>query len=129
MAERTRVFIASTAQAPLLRALASSARCLLRPCLGGNSRPPFAFRPMRSNHGRLLLLMASLLATGSQWDLIQVLAWGRMFWENAARLPLGEALERTFSPTDLCPICEAVRDGKQENSGCGRVVASGIFSK
>ena len=69
---------------------------------------------MRRQLSLCLTLTAWLLATGSQWDLVQVAAWGRMFAENARVLPLGAALARTFSPEGRCPICVAVSRARQQ---------------
>lgn len=64
----------------------------------------------------VLTLAAWLLATGSQWDLVQVFAWGRMFATYSQSLPLGRAVERTFSPETMCSLCHAVAAAKQQQS-------------
>jgi len=65
----------------------------------------------------VLTLVAWLLATGAQWDLLQTFAWARMFAENARVLPLGAALARTFSPEGRCEVCGVVAAGKRAQDG------------
>ena len=62
----------------------------------------------------VVILTASFLATGSQWNVLQVFAWASMFSENVRQLPLGEAVARTFSPEARCNLCAAVSEGKQQ---------------
>src|SRR5471032_1474735 len=88
------------------------------PCMA-RKRTCFFVRPafralVRRQLSLLLTLAAWLLATGSQWDLVQTFAWGRMFVENTRTLPLLEAAQRTFSPEGRCPICAAVSAAKQQ---------------
>ena len=73
---------------------------------------------MRHRLALSLTLVAWLLATGAQWDLVQTFAWARMFTDNVRTLPVGEAFARTFSPEGRCDICNAVSTAKeqQENS-------------
>lgn len=61
----------------------------------------------------IAILCAWLLATGAQWDFVQTLGWGRMFARYAATMPLFEAAKKTFVG-DLCGICRAVDDARQE---------------
>jgi hypothetical protein len=63
------------------------------------------------------ILTAWFLASGSQWDAVQIFAWARMFGENVRQLPVGEALARTFSPAARCTLCVAVTEGKQQQQG------------
>ncbi len=69
---------------------------------------------MRQRLSLLFTLAAWLLATGSQWDLVQTFAWGRMFVTNAQTLPLFEAARLTFSPEGRCELCHAVAEAKQQ---------------
>lgn len=69
---------------------------------------------MRQKLSLILTLVAWLLATGSQLDAVQAFAWVRMFAANAHELPLGAALERTFSPEGRCHLCVAVSEAKQK---------------
>ena len=69
---------------------------------------------MRRKIQLLCLLSAWLLATGSQWDLVQVFAWGRMFAGYAHEMPLAAALSQTFKPDNMCSLCRAVKAAKQQ---------------
>jgi hypothetical protein len=60
------------------------------------------------------LLLAWLMATGSQWDLVQVFAWSRMFVNNSQTMPLASALRMTFQPDHMCSVCKMVRAAKQQ---------------
>jgi hypothetical protein len=71
---------------------------------------------MRRQFALVLTLTAWLLATGSQWDVVQTFAWARMFAENYRTLPLRVALNRTFSPEGRCGLCVAVTLAKQSQS-------------
>ncbi len=53
------------------------------------------------------------MATGSQWDLAQVIAWGRMFAGYAQEMSLTAAVQKTFSGTK-CRLCEVAQRGKQQ---------------
>jgi len=72
---------------------------------------------MRAKCTHLLLLTAWLLATGSQWDVVQVFAWSRMFAHNARVLPVRDALELTFSPSDKCSVCRLVEAAREDRPG------------
>lgn len=69
---------------------------------------------MRRQLSLLLTLTAWLVATGSQWDLVQTFAWGRMFVLNVQSMPLMQAAKHTFSPEGRCEICRAVAAAKQQ---------------
>jgi hypothetical protein len=73
----------------------------------------------------VLTLVAWLFATGSHWDFVQVFAWARMFSENARVLPLGSALERTFSPAGRCKLCRAVSSAKQKETDSNGSIPGG----
>jgi hypothetical protein len=70
---------------------------------------------MRQKLSLIMTLTAWLLATGSHWDLVQTFAWGRMIVTNAQSMSLGAAVERTFQPDQLCPVCKAVEKAKQQD--------------
>ncbi len=69
---------------------------------------------MRTRPQLIVLLSAWLLATGVHWDAIQVVAWSRMFADNARTLPLLAAVRQTFDPQEMCGMCCAVQDAKRE---------------
>lgn len=62
--------------------------------------------------------LAWLLATGVQWDVLQVVAWGNMFLDNMATRTMGAALEKTFDGEE-CELCVAVREAKQREESPG----------
>lgn len=62
----------------------------------------------------ITLLVAWLLATGVQWDAIQVFGWGRMIVTSARTETLLAAVRQTFSPGEMCGVCCAVQDAKRE---------------
>jgi hypothetical protein len=60
------------------------------------------------------LLLAWLMATGSQWDLVQVFAWGRMFASYSRTMSVESALRLTFKPDNLCAVCRLVKAVRQQ---------------
>lgn len=69
---------------------------------------------MRRKVSLLTMLAAWLLATGSHWDLVQTFAWGRMIATYVQTMPLSEAVRLTFTPDNLCDVCEVVSVAKQQ---------------
>jgi hypothetical protein len=60
------------------------------------------------------VLLAWLLATGSQWDCAQVFAWGKMIANYSQMMPLTDAIRLTFTPGNECNLCLTVADAKQQ---------------
>jgi hypothetical protein len=60
------------------------------------------------------LAFAWLCANGAVWDVVQVVAWGRMFAGNAATMPVSTALQETFNPKKACALCKGVRQAKEQ---------------
>ena len=71
---------------------------------------------MRRRFQIILVLVAWLLASGGQWQLIQSFAWGRMIATYAETMPLSEAIRLTFTPDNLCGICELVMAAQQQDT-------------
>ena len=71
---------------------------------------------MRRRLSLLTLLTAWLLATGSQWDMVQTLGWGRMIVRYSQTMTLAQAVRLTFTPDNLCGICESVSQAKQQQA-------------
>jgi hypothetical protein len=71
------------------------------------------FSDMRLRFAHLLTLFAWLLATGSHWDVVQGLGWGRMIATYSQTMPLAEAIRLTFTPDNMCGVCEVVAAAKQ----------------
>lgn len=62
------------------------------------------------------MLSLCVAATGVQWDLVQVVAWGRMMAGHAERMPLSEAVSKTFDG-EMCGLCRLVaKAGKSDQS-------------
>lgn len=53
------------------------------------------------------------MTTGGQWDLVQVVAWGRMFTGYSGEMSLSAAAKKTFSG-EMCGICHVAQDGKKQ---------------
>ena len=68
---------------------------------------------MRRKLSLITMLTAWLLATGSHWDLVQTFAWGRMIATYSQSMPLAQAVRLTFTPDNLCGICESVSAARQ----------------
>ena len=58
------------------------------------------------------LLLAWLCANGAVLDVMQVVAWGRMFAHYVNDLPVETALTRTFDPGKPCELCLAVQKAR-----------------
>ncbi|HVU16545.1 MAG TPA: hypothetical protein VHD32_06455 [Candidatus Didemnitutus sp.] len=54
------------------------------------------------------LAFASLCATGLLWDIVQVVAWGRMFAGYEQTESFVAAMEDTFDGGRPCALCQAV---------------------
>jgi hypothetical protein len=71
---------------------------------------------VRSRFSIPIVLLLCAVATGSQWDLLQTFAWGRMMVMNSQAMPLSAAVGRTFSG-EMCGLCRLVAQAeKQEKS-------------
>ena len=68
---------------------------------------------MRRKLSLITMLTAWLLATGSHWDLVQTFAWGRMIANYSQSMSLAQAVKLTFTPDNLCGVCESVSEAKQ----------------
>jgi hypothetical protein len=63
------------------------------------------------------LLVAWFFANGALWNVVQVVAWVKMFHEYSETMPGGEALQRTFDgikPCKLCCMANAAKDAAQK---------------
>jgi hypothetical protein len=63
----------------------------------------------------LLVLLAWLMATGAQWDLVQVFGWGRMIVNHSRDMNLINAVKKTFDG-EMCSVCRAVTAAKQQEN-------------
>ncbi|HWA86747.1 MAG TPA: hypothetical protein VG710_11020 [Opitutus sp.] len=69
---------------------------------------------MRRQLSLVFALIAWLLATGSEWDLVQTFAWGRMIAGYSQRMSFTEAVAKTFTPETMCNLCRVVAAAKQQ---------------
>ena len=67
---------------------------------------------MRRRLAIFFLVTAWLCASGVLWDMVQVVAWGRMFAGYAREANVATALRETFDPRRPCPICRAVSQAR-----------------
>ncbi|WP_415908696.1 hypothetical protein [Oleiharenicola sp. Vm1] len=67
---------------------------------------------MRRHVSTFALLFAWLCANGAVWNVVQVVAWARMFHDYADAMPAAQALRLTFEgeACDLCHIAQAAQD-------------------
>ncbi len=68
---------------------------------------------MRRALSTTALLLAWLCANGAVWNVVQVVAWAKMFHEYAQVMPVGDALDLTFdgsAPCDMCSIAQGGQD-------------------
>ncbi len=72
---------------------------------------------MRRRFQLAVILFTWLLATGGQWHLVQSFAWGRMVAAYAKTMPLREAVRLTFTPDNMCGVCELVSAAQQQQNG------------
>jgi len=63
------------------------------------------------------LFLAWLCANGALWNVVQVVAWAKMFHDNAQVMPAGRALQVTFdgsAPCRLCHISQTAQDAARD---------------
>lgn len=70
----------------------------------------------------VVLLSCSL---GLHWAALQSVAWTSMFLQRVRTASVGEALQSTFDGRHPCPICQAVRAGRDAERQATGTPASG----
>ena len=65
----------------------------------------------------IAMLCAWLLASGVQWDLAQLFAWGRMTVAYSRTMSLREAVRLTFTPDNWCDVCRFVSAARGQGDG------------
>lgn len=62
------------------------------------------------------LLLAWLCANGAVWNVVQVVAWAKMFSDYSVAMPASEALRVTFTgdACELCHVVQAAQDTARE---------------
>lgn len=68
---------------------------------------------MRKNIAIFSLLFAWLCANGALLDVVQVLAWGKMFAGYTQTMSVAAALRETFDPAKPCAMCLGVAEAKE----------------
>jgi hypothetical protein len=63
--------------------------------------------------GNIFLAVALLLTTGSQWVVLQSVAWAGMIVTYSEKAPLAVALKETFDGKHPCPLCKAIAAAKK----------------
>lgn len=73
---------------------------------------------MRKRISIVSLLLAWLFANGAVWDVVQVVAWAKMFRDYSQVMPATEALRLTFNgeACDLCDLAQAGQDVARQQS-------------
>jgi len=72
------------------------------------------------------VLFAWLLATGVQWDLLQVAGWARMFVSYTGTMSIAAAAKKTFGD-EMCSVCKAVNEAKHREKS--EIPAAGLKAK
>ena len=62
------------------------------------------------------VLLAWLLASGAQWDILQSFAWGRMIASYSRTMSIQEAMRLTFTPDNLCDVCAFIAENKTRSA-------------
>ena len=67
----------------------------------------------------LVTVLVAVFLTGGQWAMLQSVAWSGMFVNYIRDLSLADALEKTFDGEDPCPMCCAVKKGREQEKQQG----------
>jgi hypothetical protein len=82
------------------------------------ARPGVPLAPaVRRRFSITCLLLAWVCANGMVWNVVQVVAWARMFHQFSQVMPAGQALRLTFdgeAPCDLCKLSQAAQDAERK---------------
>jgi hypothetical protein len=76
------------------------------------------------------LLFAWLCANGAIWNVVQVVAWVKMYHDYSQVMPAARALQLTFdgsAPCDICKIAQTAQDATRDQ--LPRDVAPGASDK
>jgi len=75
------------------------------------------------------LMFAWLCAHGALWNVVQVVAWVKMFHDYSTAMPAAEALQLTFDaskPCKLCSIAKSAEDTARKQSPREAILAGGV---
>jgi len=67
---------------------------------------------VRRTISTLCLLLAWLCANGAVWNVVQVVAWAKMFHDYSQVMPAAEALQLTFDGSAPCDLCHLSQDAQ-----------------
>ncbi len=73
--------------------------------------------PVRRHVSLFALCLAWLCANGSVWNVIQLVAWAKMFHDYSQVMPAARALQITFNgsaPCALCHLTEKAQDAARD---------------
>ena len=63
--------------------------------------------------GKILVVLALVLATGLHWAALQTIAWTTMLAANLTTSSFSEAVSDTFDGGHPCCLCKAIKAAKQ----------------
>lgn len=72
---------------------------------------------MRRRISIIALCLAWLCANGTIWNMVQVVAWAKMFRDYSQVMPVAQALQITFdgsAPCELCQFTAKAQDAARE---------------
>jgi len=67
----------------------------------------------------IALVFAWICANGAIWDVVQVVAWAKMYHAYSQVMSVGDALALTFDgsrPCELCSVSQAAKDAAREET-------------
>ena len=67
---------------------------------------------MRRRISTICLLLAWLCANGAVWNVVQMVAWTKMFHDYSQVMPVSQALELTFDGSAPCNLCQISQDAQ-----------------
>jgi hypothetical protein len=68
---------------------------------------------VRRNLSIACLLLAWLCANGVVWNVVQVVAWAKMFRDYSQVMPVAQAMQLTFDGTAPCKLCHLAQSGQE----------------
>ena len=68
---------------------------------------------MFARGGKILVVLALVLATGLHWTALQTVAWTTMLAKNLSTQSFSAAVSDTFDGRHPCPLCQAISKGRQ----------------
>jgi hypothetical protein len=84
---------------------------------------------VRRTFSTTCLLIAWLCANGAVWNVVQVVAWAKMFHEYSQVMPATDALALTFdgsAPCDMCLIAQGGQDAARSQLPAEAALGGGL---